>query len=278
VAPAAFASSIRLPLAILTAIGAVATQVACDVSVKNGSISAEILTGQATREWTREYPLVPGGHVEIVNVNGPIDVAGVAADKVNVRATITAKAFTESHARVVLERGRIEEEATSERIKVTNIPPRAARGQSYTVRYELRVPTHAQIEIVSLNGALTVKGVGGGLKASVNNGTIEMQDISAPIEASAINGQVIAKLGKVAGNVRLETNNGRITLDIPASTKANLSARTVNGGINISGLPIEAPENRRQRRFDAILNGGGTDIELRTTNGRISITGTPDAP
>ena len=42
----------------------------CDMSLGN-------LTGRATDEWTRTYPLSPGGEVRIVNTNGRIDVEGV---------------------------------------------------------------------------------------------------------------------------------------------------------------------------------------------------------
>ena len=268
-------AAVRRPRRFALAALVIAGLAACDISVKDGNISAEILTGEATSDWVREYPLAPGGHVEIVNANGEIEVTASGADTVNVHAAITAKAFTEKHAKVVLDRGRIEESVTSDRIRVTSVPPRPAHGQSYVVRYEVKVPAHAQVEITTGNGSLMVRGVGGGLKAVASNGEIEVHDVSAPIDASAINGEVTATLSKVGGNIRLETSNGRVSLQMPTSTRASISARTVNGSIAISGLPIEVPEGRRQRRVDTLLNGGGVEIELRTNNGRIALTGTP---
>ena len=42
------------------------------------------------------------------------------------------------------------------------------------------------------------------------------------------------------------------------------------GGINVSGLKLETTESTR-RRVEGKLNGGGTLIDLRTTNGGIRV-------
>jgi hypothetical protein len=54
----------------------------------------------------------------------------------------------------------------------------------------------------------------------------------------------------------------------------------VNGGITVSGLTAEDGTGRRIRTLESLVNGGGPEIDLRVTNGRITITGVdvPDAP
>ena len=70
----------------------------------------------------------------------------------------------------------------------------------------------------------------------------------------------------------------RISLDIPKSAKATLNARSVNGGITVSGLPTsDEASGRRIRTLESQLNGGGPAIDVRVTNGRISITGTENS-
>jgi hypothetical protein len=71
----------------------------------------------------------------------------------------------------------------------------------------------------------------------------------------------------------LETTNGRLTLELPKTSRANLSARVINGSLNVSGLPVQEQRGNRIRNLEAVLNGGGPPIDLRATNGRMTITG-----
>jgi hypothetical protein len=72
----------------------------------------------------------------------------------------------------------------------------------------------------------------------------------------------------------LETTNGRLSLELPKASRVNLSARVVNGSLNVSGLPTQEQRGNRIRNLETVLNGGGAPIELRTTNGRMTITAT----
>jgi DUF4097 and DUF4098 domain-containing protein YvlB len=51
----------------------------------------------------------------------------------------------------------------------------------------------------------------------------------------------------------------------------NLSASTVNGPIEVTGLALDLMGEQSKRRVRGRLNGGGTPIELTTVNGRIQI-------
>ena len=57
---------------------------------------------------------------------------------------------------------------------------------------------------------------------------------------------------------------------LPPAARADLFASWTNGGIDLSDLPFTIRQFSR-RRFEGQLNGGGTPIELETTNGRIRV-------
>src|SRR5213592_2746495 len=78
-----------LSLAILAA--------GCDMSIGH-------LTGRATDEWTRRYPLSPGGEVRVVNTNGRIEVEPGQGAEVEIRAERIARAATDAGARELLPR------------------------------------------------------------------------------------------------------------------------------------------------------------------------------
>jgi hypothetical protein len=263
----------RATASFLAGVGLVASLAACDVKVRDGKASFGVFNAQATEEWNRHYPLVQGGQVEIVNVSGPVEVTLGPAGFVDVHVTRTAKAFTDAGAKELLSRGQIQETADPAHIKIVSVPPSRIVGAGYEARYEVRVPADAEADISTTNGALNVVGLHGKLKASTVNGRIELTDVGGGVDASAVNGSLTVRLARVTAGVRLETTNGRISLEIPSSSKANLSARTVNGPISVTGLRVENPTDRRMRRLEAALNGGGPEIDVRTTNGRISIDG-----
>jgi len=82
---------------------------------------------------------------------------------------------------------------------------------------------------------------------------------------------VHAELTSVAANqpVHLETTNGRIELAVPRNFGAEVDASTTNGSIK-TDLPVLTTETGRNS-LRGKINGGGTRVRLRTTNGGISI-------
>jgi hypothetical protein len=274
--PFAFRRPVRLPFLPAVAMAALVGLTACDIQVREGgNFKIGIFSAQATQEWTHTYSLNASGHIEIANLNGPIELTqGAAGSSLDVRADITAKALTDAGAKDILSKGKIEETVTPERVKVETVVPRRVHG-SYEVRYQVRLPPGIEAQVSTTNGSVKAIGLTGKLKASIVNGEVEMTDMAGALDAAVVNGSLTVKLSTVSAPVRLETTNGRLMLELPQTSKANLSARVVNGGLTVSGLPVEEPGQRRIKNLEAALNGGGPSIDLRTTNGRVTITGIP---
>lgn len=253
--------------------GALLGLAACDIQVRDGKPSFGLNTPQASQEWHRQYPLAAGGQIEVANLNGPIELSPGSPGTVDVQATITAKSLTEAQARDILSKGSITEAVQPDHIKVETVVPRGVRG-SYVVRYRVSVPADAAATVSTTNGSVKATGLSGSLKASIVNGAVELTDIGGEVDVVGVNGSLTAKLIRISAPVRLETTNGQLSLQFPSASKANLSARVVNGGLTVSGLDVRTTGNRI-KNLETVLNGGGPAIDLRTTNGRILIMGTP---
>ena len=247
----------------------------CDVSVRDGSVSVNALGGRATDEWTRQYPLTPGGRVEVVNSNGRIDVVAGQEGVVEVRASRTVRALTDDVARDRLQGLIIDERVTDSLIRIeTRVGKPSVGPMSQEVSYRVRVPRGSQVDLLATNGAVSVSGVGGAVRASTTNGSVTGDALSGRVDAASVNGSVQVDLEAVgAAGIRLQSVNGSVRLRVPDSSRANLSARCVNGRIAVTGLPVPGPGGRGVREFDAQLNGGGPTVELHTTNGGIRIEG-----
>jgi hypothetical protein len=253
-----FSALLALPVAL--ALGA------CDMSLGN-------LTGRASDEWTRSYPLAPGGEIRIGNGNGSIEVEAVEGSTVEVKAERIAKAATDTGAQELLPRITIKEDVTPDRVSIeTERMSGIMVGANFEVRYHVRAPKNAAVDLTNTNGAVLVNGSSGRVSAKTTNGSVTTKNLTGAVEARTTNGSVNVDVASVgSGKIALRTTNGSVTLRVPDNAKADLLATWTNGGINVSDdVKIDVTE-RSRRRFEGRMNGGGPLIELQTTNGGIRI-------
>jgi hypothetical protein len=262
--PARSRTLLALPLILILA--------ACDMSLGH-------LTGRASDEWTRTYPLKPGGEIRIGNTNGVVEIEGVDTSTVEVRAERIARAATDAAARELLPRINIKEDVSPERVALeTDKIGGILIGISYEVRYHVRAPKGAAVNVSNTNGTVRLTALTGKVSARTTNGGVRGRDLTGAVDARTTNGGVVVDLGKVGSEpVSLRTTNGGVTLYLPETAKADVSASWTNGSINLSDLKMEVSE-RSRRRFEGRMNGGGTPIELHTTNGGIRLRNRSEAP
>jgi DUF4097 and DUF4098 domain-containing protein YvlB len=133
------------------------------------------------------------------------------------------------------------------------------------------------IELLSASGRVTARTAGG---------DIVLEDITGSIEAETAGGDIVVQLVP-SGNKdsRFETAGGDIELYIPEKAKANIMARIrVHGGWGWDDdddegefdvySDFKAAKHERSRKgvlAEYVLNGGGSNITLKTTNGDIEI-------
>jgi DUF4097 and DUF4098 domain-containing protein YvlB len=178
--------------------------------------------------------------------------------------------MTDERAKQALNGAQIEETASPDHVRVAT----ARWGGSLEFSYKVTVPADARVELAGSNGTVKVVGVAGHVKAMVANGSTELTGIRGTVDAASVNGQLTVKMADVTGRVRLEGTNGRISLEVPKDAKATLTARSINGGLTVTGLATQETTGRRIRNLESVLNGGGPEIDVRITNGAITITGT----
>src|SRR5262245_61215561 len=198
---------IRRAAAALGILAVVATA-GCDLSVGH-------LTARATEEWTRSYPLAAGGEIRIGNTNGRIEVEGVEGSTVEVRAEKTARAATETGARELLPRISIKEDVQPDRVSVeTERMSGIMLGAAFEVRYHVRAPKGAVVNVTTTNGGIGLTALGGKVIAHTTNGGVNAKDLTGGIEA--------------------RSTNGGVTMDFAKLGSEGVSARTTNGGVVIA--------------------------------------------
>jgi DUF4097 and DUF4098 domain-containing protein YvlB len=262
----------RLPL-VLLALAVLAT--GCDVRVGERGISVDLAEGKARDEWIRTYTIAPGGTLEIVNVNGAIELTGTTGSQVEVHAEREAREHSTEAAAEMLRRVEMREEVSAGRVRIEAQVPREEgflrHRAPVTVVYRVRVPASVVSLVRTENGGIRLDNLAGEVTASTTNGGVNGQGLSGKVDAETTNGGVQLDFADVRADVRVATTNGGVRLQLPADVKAAVEASCVNGGIDVDdgfGLQISESSNRRLR---AALNGGGPRIAASTVNGGVRI-------
>jgi hypothetical protein len=260
----------RHPLPTLSRIAAIAVLCAslgaCDLALSS-------FNEQATDTWAKKFPLSDGGRLEVKNTNGFIRVE-VGSDQVEVSAERVARAATPEAAKEMLSKIEVVEDVSSDRVRLETRRPSGGFGRgNVEVRYTIRVPSSAQVDLQNTNGEVRVTGVTRGVRVSTTNGAIDGRGLGGEVRASTTNGGVDLELASVTRPVHVSTTNGGVSVRIPSDAKADLEATCTNGGIDVSGIDLDVEGERTRRRLAGRLNGGGPRLDVSTTNGAIEIRG-----
>ncbi len=234
--------------------------------------------------------------LDVSNVNGGVTVVSWGQPNVLVNGTVTARGLGASVNAVTF----VESNATGTIVFHAVFPGSTISFPffpSYTVDINVYVPASAEFasaHIITVNGdiklstieteSLTLTTTNGKVQATgitahsltltTTNGSLDFTCSSCiSVVASTTNGGITGNLISLSltGSYTLTTTNGGISLALPASGSFRLSANTVNGGISVSGLGLTA---QTSHSLTATVGTGAASVNLTTTNGSISVTGT----
>ena len=230
----------------------------------------------------RTFDVRPGATVTLSNINGRITVGSWDQPRVRVIARKEVEG-SRDEAKDAMKELRVEFAQANGGLTIKTHHPRRHDGFSSIfdfflgnhfnaqVRYELTVPRTMNLDVQNTNGSIHLSDVNGHLEVGTTNGKIEVERCAGSIDASTTNGNIQAELVRVAKGKPLSfhTTNGRIEVEVPNDLAVDVDAGTTNGSIS-TDLPI-ATTHFKRNSLRGTINGGGTPLKMRTTNGRIAI-------
>jgi hypothetical protein len=251
---------------------------ACDIKVGDSGVSLDVAHGDATDEWTRTYTLPKGGTLEIVGVNGSIELFSSNTGNVEITAKRRIRAATPEDAAAALKDVTMVEEVSADRVRV--VAPESRREgegpfnvRSLVVEYRVGVPEGLDVSLKTQNGGIRVDGVRAKLAINSTNGGVNVRNLSGTLKADTVNGRMELDLASLTGETRIGTVNGGVRVNLPMGTDAAIDAQTVNGGVSIDdAFRLTATTNERTRVVGQ-LNDGGPLLWVRTVNGGVRVDG-----
>ncbi len=236
---------------------------------------AQVSRPELTEEFHQTYPLTGEGRVSLQNINGGVRVS--AWDRNEVKVDAVKHAYTQER----LQEAKIKVDSGAAYLRIETEYPEYNWSDDGTrhenpasVEYTLTVPRNARLEDVELiNGALTVEGVSGPVRASSINGRVRASGLAGAVNLSVVNGTLEATLDRLndAGTVTLSSVNGPLVVTLPSDSNATVRANTLHGPINNDfNLPVREGEYIG-RDLEGRLGQGSARVRLSNVNGSITI-------
>jgi DUF4097 and DUF4098 domain-containing protein YvlB len=230
----------------------------------------------------KTFDVKPGATVELSNVNGSIKITSWDQPRVRVIAEKEIEGDRDD-VKAAMKELRVDIQPKNGGLVITTHYPKEEHGASSIfswlmgddidaqVTYELMVPRSMSVDVTNTNGSIRLAEITGKLALDTTNGKIEVSRCAGTIDASTTNGSINAELVKIAKGqpLRFETTNGRISVAVPTDFAGDIDAGTTNGSID-SDFPVTTTKAGGNSLRGAV-NGGGTPLRLRTTNGSINI-------
>ena len=139
------------------------------------------------------------------------------------------------------------------------------------IQYVLKVPPSVSLDVKTINGRITTKGVEGETEASTVNGTIDIETAGLnELSATTVNGRVRAKFMRGFNGARFKTVNGSVKATLPQDASFNVNLSQVNGDFEAS-FPLSIHSHPGSRRVSGEVNGGQHVLKITTVNGDVEL-------
>src|SRR5690242_2035032 len=217
----------------------------------------------------RTYTVAPSAKITVDGgANGGAAFFGSDRRDVRIVAKIEASADDDATAREIASKVRVFTDGGQIRAD----GPSTRNHTSWSVSYDVYVPSKTNLEAITENGGISADNVRGEINFEATNGGIHVSDIAGNVHARTTNGGVVADLSGTTWQgqgLDLQTTNGGATVYVPRGYNAMLETGTTNGGMNID-FPITV-RGSLSKRISTELGSGGPTVRVVTTNGGVHI-------
>jgi hypothetical protein len=141
------------------------------------------------------------------------------------------------------------------------------------VRYRLRIPETAELEIEDHKSNISVRGLNAAARIRTHKGVVNVTGQKGALDLLTHKGKVHVEFEQLAGGSRLETYKGDIEVAVPRAAGFDLDARVARSGTLEAPFSLDERQvSRHERVYEQKINGGGSRLELTTGNGSLRIT------
>ena len=218
-----------------------------------------------TEQVDRTIPFQGGGTLRLKNFSGDIRITGTDAGEVTIHAVRRAT-------RARLDRIKLTIETSGSTIAINaNDRDEDHQGRDNVVEtsFEIRVPRSINLDVHSFSSTIAVDDVEGRHNVHNFSGDVRLTRIRGPVQAKTFSGTIRLDAADAGHELDLDTFSGDIELTLPQHAGADIRFNSFSGGIR-TDLPITLL-SKSKRDVRATLNGGGSDVRVKTFSGDVRL-------
>jgi len=227
---------------------------------------------------TRTLEIGPEGELSVSNIFGNIHVEATTGEQVTIEAVKRLHGDAEP---ALLDRVEIDINHTGRRVRIET-RHQGGRGGGHhrehdshggvSIDYRVSVPVGTEIEIQTVSGDVTVRGVDGEARVGSVQGTVDVSDLRALASAKSVSGDVTVKRARSDDDVEISSVSGEVFVDDIAAEELTISS--VSGDVRLVQASCEEGEFSTVSgdvRYTGRITKGGR-YELKTHSGDIVMT------
>jgi hypothetical protein len=148
------------------------------------------------------------------------------------------------------------------------------RSSDAVANMVVEVPPGIAVDGQATNGSVDADGVTGGIRAHTLNGNVRATNVSGPLSLKTMNGDVHLSTDSLApsDSISVETMNGGIFADLPATVQGAFDLRVTNGSVHSDFTPSGGPSTVTRGHLVAQIGSSNRVVRMRTMNGNVTVT------
>jgi len=250
---------------------------------------------KAERVVELERSLETGSTLAVSTASGSIGVTGQEVDRVQVVATICARAATEEEAQELAEQVSIRFEQSGNKTEIKADRPRQRKRQSISIRYRIVAPRQTHIQCSSASGSLNLTDLIGNIDAHAASGSVDAAHIQGSVHLRSASGSVRCEqvrdgdiqLSSASGSIRLSDASGIGTCDMHAASGSvtarqveaeSIKMRSASGSVTLTDARAQAIDLHSSSGRVSTRNIHCARLKAESTSGGVSVEFSPSAP
>lgn len=220
---------------------------------------------QERDEINRSFTLPAKARVEVVAINGSVDIKAIDGDTASVEIERTARSRAELDCNKVV----LEQAGGNLTVQSLNVGDPGCQIIQVAHRVLLNLPRHVDLRIHGVSGPINIGEIEGALRISGNSGHINLAQSGRGSRLSGNSGTTTIKLRKLyAGGLELSGNSGPIKLYIGDELNAVVKVSGISGSVS-SDLPDVTFHKTAAADYYALIGSGGPTIYVLGNSGNI---------
>ncbi|HKV33666.1 MAG TPA: hypothetical protein VJP89_05080 [Pyrinomonadaceae bacterium] len=227
------------------------------------------LAQEDVREESRQtFQLTSNARVEVLNVNSAVIIQTSDSDVVEVE--IVRQATRQKD----LKYHRVNVEHAPDSLIVQGKEDRAAHKRRIKVRQQVRLKIPRQ-------ASLLLRGIGGPVQIGELEGPVRVEQVSGPVEIGPVAG-ALAVAGAAGdlratvrhmdqGGIQISNIGGRVEMRFAEALDAELTAKSIGGGININLPNVETYDQDPAVSMSTRIGTGGSPISILKVSGAVQL-------